>query len=171
MNTLKHVAALALLALAQAGAHAGSPGGLQLVVLGSDKAAAHSAQVKAFFASYRPGEIACLDTQLNIGSGYSEASPKGFTPALALAAVKDKNKRKELARLMSAYRDKQHKRGFDGALAYDIKDGMLELYGISAFADAAVEVARIAPADASDAGKFTMAVCRALVNLPVMEAP
>ena len=170
MNTLHRIAASLLFAIL-APAHAGSPGGLQVVVLGSAKAAPHIGQVKSFFAMPHDDPMSCLDSQLNLNSGYRKGAPKGITADLALAAVADKRKRATLARLLSGYRDKDHKRGFDAALAYDVKGSKLTFYGISAFADADVEVSAIALADVNDKQKFNLAVCKALVNLPVMEAP
>ena len=161
----------ALLVAAVLPASAGSPGGLKIVVIGAAKTAAYAEQVKTYFAMSHSDPMSCLDSTLNLNSGYSESTPKGMTADLALGAVSDKKKRRQLGKLMSAYRDSAHPRGFDGALAYDLKDGKLALHGVSALADAEVATSWIALADVKDKSKFNLAMCKALVNLPVMEAP
>jgi len=113
---------------------AGSPGGLQIVMVGTPKAAPYAAAVDAFFKRYDVDSSGtdCDDSQLNIDSVYAHADKAGITPAMALGATNDIKQRRSLGKMMARFRDKNHERGFDGALAYYVQDDKILLYGISA---------------------------------------
>jgi hypothetical protein len=152
---------------------AGSPDGLQLVLVGTAKAAAQKPALDAFFKRYNPGstDADCEDTQLNINSVYADPGKAGITPELAIAATTSKQQRAALGKLMSRFRDKSHDRGFDGALVYDVQNDKILLYGISAMSSIKQYVSVLPLSDLQNPKKANLAVCHALVQLPVLAEP
>ena len=173
MKQLRKIATGLLLACAHAMACAGSPGGLQIVIVGTAKALPHGVALDAFFARYNAdnNDADCDNSQLNIDSVYRKAAQAGVTPDLALAATSDRKQRKRLGGLLGRFRDKNHPRGFDGALAYDLRDDKILLYGISAMPEIKIYASVLPMADLRDIKKINMAICHALVHLPVLEEP
>jgi len=166
----KHFAAMALM-LASAASHAGSPGGLQLLVLGAPDAAEHQQRIAAYFAAYEadPAGFGCNQRPLQIDNAHQQPV-KNATPEMALAAVASATQRKKFSRAMEKFRDPDHDRGFDGALLYAARDGKLKLYGISAWTEEAILVSTLGPADWSDPKKFKLGMCRVL-QMPVLQEP
>jgi len=70
---------------------------------------------------------------------------------------------------LKSYRDPKHQRGFDGALLYDVQNGSLKLYGISAWPKEKIHRADIKAADWDNKGKFRLAMCRAMAEMPVIQ--
>lgn len=154
-------------------AMAGAPGGLQIVLIGTDKAAEYRPAIDDFFKRYNPdnGESDCEDTQLNIDSVYAPSTGSNITPELAVTATRDKKQRVKLGRSMTRFRDAQHKRGLDGALLYDIQNDKIILYGISAMSSVKVYASALPLPDLRNPKKTSQAICHALVQLPVLAEP
>lgn len=173
MKMLRKMIAVLVLAGWASMASAGSPDGLQLVMIGTAKAAAQKPALDAFFKRYNPNttDADCEDTQLNINSVYGEPGKAGITPELAIAATSDKKRRAALGQLMSKFRDKTHDRGFDGALVYDVQNDKILLYGISAMSSIKQYVSVLPLSDLQDLKKANLAICHALVQLPVLAEP
>lgn len=155
-----------------ASAHAGSPDGLQLLILGTTGADAQAEAVKQYFARYsidKPG-FNCLDSQLNISEAYQQPI-KGVSAELALAALNDKKQRKQLSKLVKSYRDRTHDRGFDGVLLYDVSGDKLVFRGIPGDSGDAVLTSPIALTDVKNTAKFNLAICKAMVEIPVLMEP
>lgn len=173
MKMFSKIIAVSMLAGLSSMAIAGSPDGLQLVMVGTAKAAAQKPALDAFFKRYNPGttDADCEDTQLNINSVYAEPGKAGITPELAIAATTDKKQRAALGKLMSKFRDKTHDRGFDGALVYDVQNDKILLYGISAMSSIKQYVSVLPLSDLQNPKKANLAVCHALVQLPVLAEP
>jgi len=167
----KQLSIASLLAAMHMMAQAGSPEGLQLVVLGTPGATGYKVKVEQFFTAYDadPTGFDCDNRQLNIQNTVQK-SLKAITPDLALAAVSDLKKRLSFSKAISKYRDSDHERGFDGALLYDAKDGKLVFYGISAWDKKPVQKAELSTSELDDKRKFNLAICRAL-HMPVLQAP
>ena len=72
---------------------------------------------------------------------------------------------------MTKFRDKNHDRGFDAALVYDVKDGSLVLHGVSADIDTKVVSSVLPFSDLKNTAKVNAAICHALVNIPVLAEP
>lgn len=158
-------------ALIHATSQAGSPGGLQLLVLGTPGAIEHKPKVEQFFAAYNadPSDFDCDNRQLRIEEALQKP-PKGITSDMALAAVTDAKQRKVLSKAMAKYRAPDYDRGFDGALLYDVKDGKLTFYGISALDKIGILTTALNATEWDDKSKFNLKICRAL-QLPVLHAP
>lgn len=173
MNMFSKMIAVSMLAGWASTAIAGSPDGLQLVMIGTAKAAAQKPALDAFFKRYNPGttDADCEDTQLNINSVYAEPGKAGITPELAIAATTDKKQRAALGKLMAKFRDKTHDRGFDGALVFDVQNDKILLYGISAMSSIKQYVSMLPLSDLQYPKKTNLAVCHALVQLPVLAEP
>jgi hypothetical protein len=90
---------------------------------------------------------------------------------LALDAVDDKAVRKKLGKLLTGFRDESIDLGFDAALAYEVKDGQLRLYGISGASDIKVAASSLPVGEAKDQKKFNIAVYKALATLPYLTPP
>jgi hypothetical protein len=171
-NSKAFVLALGLI-LTHAGAAAGSPRGLQIIVVSTPGGQAYLPSVKSFFDHYDPdaGKSDCDGAQLNIDSAIIGSRTPGISSELAISAVGDEHKRRQLAKLLAAYRHERAPRGLDGVLVVDVKGEELRLYGISAFLPAGVQQSRIRSGELADQSKFDTAVCQALIHMPVMEAP
>jgi hypothetical protein len=137
------------------------------------KGQAYSPVVTDFLARYdhAPDAVDCDGAQLNIDSVHQMANGKGINGELALAAGWSKKSRAELGKLMVAFRDKNHDRGFDATLVYDIRDNNLVIYGISPVAKEKVYTSSVRIADLQNKTKVDAAICHVLVNIPVLETP
>ena len=126
--------AVFLLAATSATALAGSPGGLQLVVVHTSKAAPHQPHVQAFFDRHFAGNGIhdCDDSALTIDGVHYQSGSKGITGDLIKNAVFSSAQHKKALALMSSFRDNNHHCGFDGALVSDVIDNKLVFYGVSA---------------------------------------
>jgi hypothetical protein len=102
---------------------------------------------------------------------YPHADKAGITPAMALGSTNDIKQRRSLGKVMARFRDKNHERGFDGALAYDVQDDKILLYGISAMPSVKLHASVLPLTDLRDAKKTGLAICHALVHLPVLAEP
>ena len=173
MKIFSKIIAFSMLAGLPSMAIAGSPDGLQIVMIGTARAAAQKPALDAFFFRYNPGttDADCEDTQLNINSVYAEPGKAGITPELAISATTDKKQRAALGKLMSKFRDKTHDRGFDGALVYDVQNDKILLYGISAMSSIKQFVSVLPLSELQNPKKTNLAVCHALVQLPVLAEP
>ncbi|WP_296953076.1 hypothetical protein [uncultured Massilia sp.] len=170
-TSLKRILLLASLAAAGA-AQAGSPDGLSLAAVGNASGAPYAGAVKQFFADHKAQKVAdCNDYMLDIANLYVANLPPQLTGDLAVGAVNDKAKRKRLAALLTGYRDATLTHGFDGALAYEVREGKLRLYGISGDPGEKVLVSTLTPAEAADQRKFNVAACKAVAGLGVLAAP
>ncbi|WEF34323.1 hypothetical protein [Pseudoduganella chitinolytica] len=162
--------ALAMLAGTTA-AQAGSPDGLNIAAVADETALPYVGAVKQFVADHAASSISCGEYALNLANVYTTDLPPQLTAGLALAAIKDKAKRKKLGKVLTGYRDKTIDRGFDGALAYEVKAGQLRFYGISGASDEKVVVSTLPVADAASQKKVNVAACKALASLPVLAEP
>jgi hypothetical protein len=108
---------------------------------------------------------------LNIAGAYYKTENTGITPDIAIAALSDATKRDRLGKLMKKFRDKNHEHGFDGALAYDVKDEKIFLYGISPLRKVKIYASVLPMEDLHNTKKINLAICHALVNIPVLAEP
>lgn len=168
MHIKKTAILLALLAVTSA--RAGSPDGLNLVAIGDPSATAYAGALQRFVADARHGGIQCGEYALNLAIVHT-VPPAQLTSELALQALRDKAKRKRLGRLLTGFRDQAVDRGFDAALAYEVRDGQLRLYGISGASGEKPVVVTLPVAAAANQGKFNVAVCQAVASLPVLAEP
>jgi hypothetical protein len=97
--------------------------------------------------------------------------PPQLTGDLAVGSVNDKARRKRLGKLLTRYRDATLDHGFDAALAYEVRDGKVRLYGISGDPNGKVFVSSLTLDEAQDQKKFNVAVCKAVSRLPVLAEP
>lgn len=171
MNDSCTALAMGLLLLNTPIANAGSADGLQLVILGTPAASPFQPRVAQYFKNYEadPTGFDCDDHQLNIGKTYQGAL-KTITPEMAMKAVSDPMQRSAIGKVMAKYRAHEYERGFDGALFYDLQDGKLMLYGMSARSKKRLLVSAIPVSDVGNREKFNLAMCRAL-SMPVLQAP
>jgi hypothetical protein len=151
-------------------ARAGSPDGLNLVVIAHPSAAGHARAVERFVADARTSGIQCGKYVLNLEHVYT-TPPARLTSELATAALHDKTGHKRLAKLLTGFRDKTIERGFDAALAYEVRDGQLRFHGISGASDERPVTTTLALDAAGDRQKFNAAACKAVANLPVLAEP
>jgi len=172
MHKLKNMALLFGLIASAAAVRAGSTDGLSIAAVAGEGGAPYTSAVRQFLADYKAEDgIECGEYALNLENVYTTNLPRQLTAELAMAAVKDKAKRKQLGKILTGYRDKTLTHGFDGALAYEVKDAQLRLYGISGSNGLKVVVSTLPVADAKDQKKFNVAACKAVSSLPVLAAP
>jgi hypothetical protein len=172
MATFKNAIILLGLSLTAVAAHAGSPDGLSLAAVGTASAAAYTGAIKQFVADHEADKVAdCNDHMLNVANVYFTNLPSQLTGDLAVSAVNDKAKRKRLGKLLTRFRDATLDHGFDAALAYEVRDGKVRLYGISGDPDDKVLVSSLTLDEAQDQKKFNVAVCKAVSRLPVLAEP
>lgn len=166
-------AAATLLCLCSMTASAGSPDGLEIVTLAAPAGAAYAGDISAFFDRFDHDITAsnCENAQLNIAGVYKKNGDKGINAALGLAATKSRKQRDLLGRLMTAFRDKNHPRGFDAALVYNVDKDTLLLYGISPPASVRVGASVLPLADLKNPKKVDAAICHALITMPVLAEP
>ena len=163
---------LAALITGATAAHAGSPDGLSIAAVGNASGAPYTGAIKQFVADHEADKVAdCNDHMLNVANVYFTNLPAQLTGDLAVAAVNDKAKRKLLGKLLTRFRDATLKHGFDAALAYEVRDGKVRLYGISGDPNERVLVSSLTLDEAQDQKKFNVAVCKAVSRLPVLAAP
>lgn len=171
MQILKRtILSLAVLA-ATGAAHAGSVDGLNIAAIADISASVYQGAVTQFLADHEASNIRCGKYPLNLENVYTANLPPQLTSELALAALKDSAKRKQLGKVLTRYRDKTVDRGFDAVLVYEVKGAQLRFYGISGAADEKPVVATLTVAEAKDQKKFDIAACKALASLPVLAEP
>lgn len=160
------------LAFAPYMAFAGSPDGLQLLILGTNQSSAVQPKLAQYLVEYEKsqGNFDCDDVMLNIGSAM-QAPVNTISPEKAILSVSDKKHRAALSQALASYRDPQHKRGFDGVLLYDLQGGLLKLYGISAWSKEKIHRSEVKVEDWGNKEKFRLAMCRAMAEMPVLQAP
>lgn len=152
--------------------HAGSPRGLRLLVIPTDAAKAHLAPIDAFFQAHGPDQgPSCADGLMNIEAVSFAESRHKITPALAVEATTNARQRARLTKILASWRDKAHPTGFDGALVVDARGGQVELFGFSADGSAKPFKATLALSAMNARSTLEKAMCRALVELPVLEEP
>jgi hypothetical protein len=160
------------LSLTAVAAHAGAPDGLSIVAVGNASGAPYTSAIKQFVADHEADKVAdCNDHMLNVANVYFTNLPPQLTGDLAVAAVNDNAMRKRLGKLLTGFRDATLDHGFDAALAYEVKDGKLRLYGISGNPSRKVIVSSLTLDEAQDQKKFNVAVCKAVSRLPVLAEP
>jgi hypothetical protein len=170
--SFKHLVLLAAMIASATAVHAGSPDGLSIAAVGNASGAPYTGAIKQFVADHEADKVAdCNDHMLNVANVYFTNLPPQLTGDLAVAAVSDKAKRKRLGKLLTGFRDATLDHGFDAALAYEVKDGQLRLYGISGNANRKVIVSSLTLDEARDQKKFNAAVCQAVSRLPVLAEP
>jgi hypothetical protein len=162
---------LCCLLACMAAARAGSPGGLSIAAVAGEGSAPYTSAVRQFLADYKADGIECGEYALNLENVYTANLPLQLTGDLAMAAVKDKAKRKQLGKILTGYRDKTLTHGFDGALVYEVKGTQLRLYGISGSSGLKVVVSSLPVGEAKDQKKFDIAACKAVASLPVLTVP
>lgn len=165
-----------LLMASAGGAHAGSPGGLQLVALGTGAAAPYQPAIASYFARVGrdAGASDCENAMVTVDKVRYKNARAGATQIdaqLVLEAVFSKTKRQKLAAALSKFRAADLDRGFDGALVYNVVGTDLVLYGVSADAAQRVFTARVPLAHIADTARVNAALCHILVNLPVLAEP
>lgn len=171
-NSFKHMLMLATLIAGATAAHAGSPDGLSIAAVGNASGAPYTGAIKQFVADHHAHKVAdCNQYRLDVANVYFTNLPPQLTGDLAVAAVHDKAKRKRLGKLLTGFRDATLKHGFDAALAYEVKDGKVRLYGISGDPDDKVIVSSLTLDEAQDQKKFNVAVCKAVSSLFVLAEP
>jgi len=153
-------------------AFAGSPDGLQLLILGTSQASAVKPKIAQYLVEYEKsqGNFDCDDIMLNIGSAMLEPVT-AISPEKAMLSVSGNKHRAALSKALASYRDPQHKRGFDGALLYDVQGSSLKLYGISAWSKEKIHRSEVKATDWDNKEKFRLAMCRAMAEMPVLQAP
>ena len=168
----KHMLMLAALITGVTSAHAGSPDGLSIAAVGNASGAPYTGAIKQFVADHHAHKVAdCNQYRLSVANVYFTNLPPQLTGDLAVAAVNDKAKRKRLGKLLTGFRDATLNHGFDAALAYEVKDGKVRLYGISGDPDDKVLVSSLTLDEAKDQKKFNVAVCKAVASLFVLAEP
>lgn len=169
---MKKLLLAALVASVPCFANAGSPDGLQLLVLGTNQASILQPKIAQYLTDYEKsqGNFDCDNIMLNIGSAV-QAPISTISPEKALLSVSDKKQRATFSKALASYRDSQHERGFDGALLYDVENGSLKLYGISAWTKEKIHRAELKSSDWDNKEKFRLAMCRAIAEMPVLQAP
>ena len=73
--------------------------------------------------------------------------------------------------LLTRFRDATLDHGFDAALACEVKDGQLRLYGISGNPSRKVIASSLTLDEAKDQQKLNVAVCKAVASLHVLAEP
>jgi len=170
-RSFKNSVVLCSLLACMAAARAGSPGGLSIAAIAGEGGAPYTSAVRQFLADYKADGIECGEYALNLENVYTANLPPQLTSDLAIAAVKDKAKRKQLGKILTGYRDKTLTHGFDGVLAYEVKGAQLRLYGISGWSGLKVVVSSLPVGEARDQKKFDIAACKAVASLPVLTVP
>lgn len=171
MTTLKKTILLLGLLASVTAARAGSTDGLNIAAIAGETGSPYTSSVKQFLADYAATGISCGEYALRLEKVYTADLPPQLSGELAIGAVKDQAKRKKLGKILTGFRSKALARGFDGALAYEVKGAQLRLYGISGAADEKVVVATLPVSEATDQKKFNLAACKALASLPVLAEP
>ncbi len=173
MKILKSCLFALIATAANPAAWAGTPDGLQLISLATERADPYATAINAYFDRYDHDATAshCENSRLNIGGVYVKKGKKGLNSEMALAGAVNKKKRQQLGLLMTKFRDKNHDRGFDAGLVYDVKDESLILYGVSADIDTKVVSSVLPITDLQNPAKVNAAICHALVNIPVLAEP
>ncbi|AVR97102.1 hypothetical protein [Pseudoduganella armeniaca] len=170
MRTLTRPILLFAVLAAAASARAGSPDGLNLVAIAAPSAASYAGALQRFVRHARDSGVQCGEYALNLAILHT-VPPAQLTSELALQALHDKAKRKQLGRLLTGFRDKSVERGFDAALAYEVRQGQLRLYGISGASDEQPVVVTLPVAAAARQERFDVAACKAVASLPVLAEP
>jgi hypothetical protein len=172
MTIFKKAMTLLGLSLSATAAHAGSPDGLSIAAVGNASGAPYTGAIKQFVADHHAHKVVdCNETMLNVANVYFTNLPPQLTGDLAVAAVHDKTKRKRLGKLLTRFRDATLDHGFDAALAYELRDGKVRLYGISGDPGLKFLVSSLTLDEAQDQKKFNVAVCKAVSRLPVLAEP
>jgi len=166
MSALKKTIALLGLLAVSTMAQAGSPDGLSLAVIPGESALPYAGMMKQFLADARAHRIKCGEYSVSLENVYIKNVPPQLTSELALGAVHDKAKRKQLSKILTGYRNGVLDHGFDAALAYEVKDGQLRLVGLSGATDIKPLVATLPVDVAKDQEQFNMAGCKAVAELP-----
>ncbi len=173
MTMMKNLVAAVCMAAIHAASLAGSTDGLELVVVPTSKAAPYVAKVEGFFAAYQKNRqgYSCEDARLRIEGALFKSAPTGITGKLAKAALSDPKQRKRLGRMLTAYRDARHPRGFDGALVLEVAGKNLAFHAVSPMLDEKIYSSSLPLAALDDQARLAQAICRAVVYLSVLEEP
>lgn len=153
-------------------AHAGSPGGLHIIVTSTANAKPYIDQLGSFFERYDKGRSLqeCQNRQLNIEAATFNGRQNSF-PAEEILAIQGSKERKRLAKRLSAYRDQDHTEGLDGLLTVDFSDDSLMLRGIPTSMNRSIQTERVRVSDLKESSILDLAVCKVLVNFLIMRAP
>ena len=154
-------------------AMAGSPDGLQILLLRSAASAEYDAVVDQYLSRYRIGGAGfdCLDAQLSLAAVTHEVSVKGVSADTAYTAATKAAARKTMASKLEHYRDAERDHGFDGALAYRKEGEQLVFYGIAAMEGEPAHVSKLPLTAIKDDAKVNRAICEVLVRIPVNAEP
>jgi len=163
---------LSFLLLASTAASAGTPGGLQILVLRAPESARFDATVDDYFSRHRPDDgDECLDALLNIDSVTTNRPPKDVGASDVFKAAASKKDHKNLARKLERFRDADHPHGYDAALAYRSEGEQLVFYAVGAFAPEPVKISKLAQSSLQDRARVDKAICETLVHIPVNAEP
>ena len=135
-------------------------------------AAPYVAKLDSFFQRYSKGRTLqeCDGAQLNIEQATFSDRKNSFT-AEGTLAVQSRKDRKQFAKRMAAYRDRDHPEGLDGVLAMDLQDSFLVLRSVAADEAEPIHTTRVRLSDLGNSAVFDLAVCKVLVPISVMRAP
>jgi hypothetical protein len=172
MKNLFVLAAIGSLAFASATAHAGTPGGLQILVVRSAESARFDKLVDEYFSRHHPDDGAgCLDALLNIDSVTTSTPLKNVGATDVFKAAASKQEHKALARKLDRFRDADHPHGYDAAFAYRSEGEQLVFYAVGAFAPEPVRISKLALSSMQNRPSVDKAICEALVRIPVNAEP
>ena len=172
MKNVLASAVLSTLLLISAKSLAGTPGGLQILVLRSAESARFDKLVDEYFSRHHPDDGAgCLDALLNIDSVTSGTPLKNVGASDVFDAATSKSKHKTLARKLERFRDTSHQHGYDAAFAYRNEGEQLVFYAVGAFTLAPVGVSKLPLSSLQNLESVDKAICEALVKIPVNMEP
>ena len=158
--------------LASASSLAGTPGGLQILVVRAPESARFDATVNDYFSRHGldVGDE-CSNAQLNIDSVTTSTPLKNVGAADVFKAAASKQEHKALARKLDRFRDADHPHGYDAAFAYRSEGEQLVFYAVGAFAPEPVRISKLALSSLQNRPSVDKAICEALVHIPVNAEP
>lgn len=151
---------------------AGTPGGLQILVLSTPESSRFDARVNDYFGRHGldVGDE-CSNALLNIDSVTTSTPLKNVGAADVFKAAASKQEHKALARKLDRFRDADHPHGCDAAFAYRSEGEQLVFYAVGAFAPEPVRISKVALSSLKSLSSVDKAICEALVHIPVNAEP
>lgn len=153
--------------------YAGSPRGLNAIVIATPAAQKYLPLVRSFVDRYNPddGKSDCDNAQLNLEYILFGGAKSQALVDISINVIQNKRERQAVVKTLAEYSTRPRQDAWDGILMLDVVAEQLHFYGIPTFLGAPIQRSKTSTTSTSDQKILNETICRALIHIPVTQRP